>query len=820
VFKSKIFLKAMFIVTSMILIYTLSISVFTIPKVENSIKNLEEKNAREVLKKVVMIVKNGHKDLENFKKIIFEKHKEELKNLTDTVWSIVHTKYNQSKLENVGILLKKRSLEFKSNLTKFYNNNKNKMSEDELKSAMISHINIYRYNNGTGYFWVNDFTPKMITHPILPELNNRHLENYKDSNGIYVFNEMVDIARAENSGITQYMWLNPKSKKIEKKISYIFKFEPFNWIIGTGEYYSVLKQRLQDEVFELINKVRYSHKNYFFVSNYHNVLLSHPTLQGENFSKTRDKKGNLIIPPMVKIAREKGEGFYSYWWEKNNTDNNIYEKLSFVKNFPDWKLIIGTGVYIDDIEAEVAKRKEVLIKQLRDVISSTKLGKTGYLYIFNHEGKMLIHPNENLNNNRNFYKIQTPITGTLIYDDLVNASKTKNKSLNYKWDKPSDKGNYIYDKISWVEYIPQLDWYIGSSVYTEEFKDSANHIRDFVIFTALVILALSLLYSFLFFKNLLLPITVLSKLVLKVSKGDYSTRYTLNHKNDEVGILVDKFNEMVNLIENRTHELEDSNKELKQSISDLKKTQKKLIEVEKMAGLGGLVAGVAHEINTPVGIGLTGVTHLLDITDNILKDYKSDNISQEEFEEYLHSSKNLANIINVNINKTAHLIRSFKQIAVDQTSEEKREFNLAEYIDEVLLNIHNDLKKTNLSVIISCEKNMLINSYPGAYSQILSHLILNTIRHGYDTKAQGKIFIDILKNKNTLTIYYKDEGKGISNENLSKIFEPFFTTNRENGGMGLGLNIIYNIITNNLKGKINCSNRKEAGVLFEIIIPL
>jgi len=781
---------------------------------------LEEKNAKEVLKKIVLIVNNVHKDLQSFKETILEKHKQELTNLTDTIWTIIHTKYNQSKLENVGEILKNRSIEFKSNLMKFYNNNKNTMSEEELKNAIINYININRYNNGTGYFWVNDFTPKMIIHPIIPKLNGRSLKDYKDPDGVFLFNEMVDIVQSKGSGILKYKWLNPNSKKIEKKISYVFKFEPFNWIIGTGEYYSVLKNRLQNEVFELVNKARYADNNYFFISDYNNILRSHPYLQGRDFSEIKDKKGELIVPPMVKIARREGEGFHSYWWKKNKDDDTIYPKLSFAKNFPDWQMIIGTGVYIDDIENEVAKRKAELIKQLREVIKTTKFATTGYLYIFNKKGKMLIHPNKNLDGNENFYKIPTPTTGTFIYDDLINASKTKDKSFYYKWDKPSDKGNYVYDKISWIEYIPKLVWYIGSSVYTEEFKESANEVRNFIITLALVILILSLVYSFIFFKNLLTPIMALSELALKVSKGDYSTRYTVKHENDEVGVLVDKFNEMVNTIEYRTQELEDSNDELEQVITNLKMTQNELVEAEKMASLGGLVAGVAHEINTPVGIGLTGITHFLYLTENIIKDYESKNMTQEEFENYLNTSKELATMINLNLGRTAHLVRSFKQIAVDQTSEEKRKFNLKEYIDEVLFSISNVVKKTNLDIEVNCEDDITINSYPGAFSQIISNLILNSIRHGYQTKEEGNIFIEISTNTHTLELKYKDDGKGISQENLPKIFEPFFTTNREKGGTGLGLNVVYNIVTNNLNGTIDCKSKLGEGVLFTMRFPI
>ena len=486
---------------------------------ENSIRGLEERHAKEVLNKVTLIVNTVYNDLENFRQITVENQKNKLRSLTDVIWTIIQTKYIQSKPQNAGMILQQRALEFKSDLMKFYNSNKNKMSLIELERTIINYINIHRYDNGTGYFWANDFTPKMVVHPIIPELNGKYLGNYKDPNAVYLFNEMVNKVQENGTGLVKYQWLNPKTRKIEDKISYVFKFEPFNWIIGTGEYYSVLKQRLQNEVIELVNKVKYGNNNYFYISDYDNKIIAHPYLQGKDFSNVKDIKGTLVVPPMVEVARKKGEGFHSYWWQMNTKDDTPYEKLTFAKDFPDWEMVIGTGIYIDDIKNEIQKRKKELMLQLREVIETTKLGKTGYLYIFNGKGEMLIHPNENLDGNKNFSKSLTP-KGTFIFNDLVNASKTKEKSFFYKWDKPTDKGNYIYDKVSWVEHIPELDLYIGSSVYRNEFRESGIEIRNFVITLAVIVLLISLLYSYIFFKNLLSPITMLSKLALKVSKGD------------------------------------------------------------------------------------------------------------------------------------------------------------------------------------------------------------------------------------------------------------------------------------------------------------
>ena len=255
-------------------------------------------------------------------------------------------------------------------------------------------------------------------------------------------------------------------------------------------------------------------------------------------------------------------------------------------------------------------------------------------------------------------------------------------------------------------------------------------------------------------------------------------------------------------------------------IQNLKNTQEKLIESEKMASLGGLVAGVAHEINTPVGISLTGISHFEEISKEINKQYKNEEMSQESFEEYLSTSSELSSLIHKNLLKAAALVRSFKQVAVDQSSEEKRTFNVSKYANEVLLSLHSVTKKTNIKIVVNSKDNIRINSYPGSFSQIITNLVMNSVIHAFTEGEKGKIIIDLEKKNDNLFITYQDNGKGIKKEHINKIFDPFFTTNRDKGGSGLGLNIIYNIITSRLNGKITCESIEKEGVLFLIILPL
>lgn len=280
---------------------------------------------------------------------------------------------------------------------------------------------------------------------------------------------------------------------------------------------------------------------------------------------------------------------------------------------------------------------------------------------------------------------------------------------------------------------------------------------------------------------------------------------------------VKKLNEeLENKVEERTKELIDTNAELEQTIASLKQAQEHLVQSEKMASLGSLVAGVAHEINTPVGMGLTGITHFQHITDELQKNYENDNMSQDEFEEYIKTSSELASSILANLRRAAEQVKSFKQVAVDQSSEDIREFDIKEYIEETLLSLRNKTKKTKHIISVNCPPNVKIKSYPGAFSQIVTNLLMNSLIHGYDKDDAGHININVSVEGDTLTLIYQDDGKGIKKERLTKVFDPFFTTNREGGGSGLGLNILYNIATNQLRGAIKCESEENEGVLFII----
>jgi len=270
--------------------------------------------------------------------------------------------------------------------------------------------------------------------------------------------------------------------------------------------------------------------------------------------------------------------------------------------------------------------------------------------------------------------------------------------------------------------------------------------------------------------------------------------------------------ELQSKVEERTLELEDS-------LINLKATQNKLIESEKNAALNSLVAGVAHEINTPIGIGVTGISQLQESTKDIIKSYKTGSMTQDQLESYFDASDHLADLTHNNLRRAAELVRNFKQISVDQASEAKRRFKVKSYFEQLIQSLQTQIANKSISIELNIENDFEINSFPGLYAQIVTNLVMNSLHHAFKDVDQGKITIETRLNEQTVEIEYRDNGVGIAEEHLQKIFDPFFTTNSQGGGSGLGLNIVYNIVTQTLEGELDCNSKLGEGVCFSIKLP-
>lgn len=260
--------------------------------------------------------------------------------------------------------------------------------------------------------------------------------------------------------------------------------------------------------------------------------------------------------------------------------------------------------------------------------------------------------------------------------------------------------------------------------------------------------------------------------------------------------------------------------QLEQTLHNLKQAEEQLIQTEKMAALGGLVAGIAHEINTPIGIGVTAASLLVEKTESFAESFSNGSMKRSDLAKFLELATQSSKMTLANLNRAAELIHSFKQIAVDQSSETRRSFRVKTYLEEILLQLSPKLKPAGHVVKIHGDHELCLDNYPGIFSQIMTNLIMNSLIHAYDEGDRGSISIQFQQEDEEFVIAYQDDGKGIRPEHLNKIFEPFFTTKRGQGGSGLGLHIVYNLATQKMGGTIQCESHLGNGTCFTLKIPM
>jgi signal transduction histidine kinase len=260
-------------------------------------------------------------------------------------------------------------------------------------------------------------------------------------------------------------------------------------------------------------------------------------------------------------------------------------------------------------------------------------------------------------------------------------------------------------------------------------------------------------------------------------------------------------------------------RELQETIDTLNQAQERLVQSEKMAALGGLVAGITHEVNTPVGIGVTATSFLTERLQQLEHAFREKKLTPKMLEDFLSEASQSTDLLQFNLQRASELIASFKQIAIDQASEAIRTINLCEYLHEIIRSLQPHFKKTQHQIEVNCAGNIIIDCPAGAISQIFTNLLMNSLIHGFENMAQGQIRITVIDDDDNIEIRYSDNGKGLSADQLEKLFHPFFTTKRDQGGSGLGTHITYNLVRQTLGGSIEVSSKPGAGLHYHICFP-
>ena len=256
---------------------------------------------------------------------------------------------------------------------------------------------------------------------------------------------------------------------------------------------------------------------------------------------------------------------------------------------------------------------------------------------------------------------------------------------------------------------------------------------------------------------------------------------------------------------------------LSAALEELKITQRNLVEREKMAALGGLVAGVAHEINTPVGVALTAASHLDSMSEQVRHQLNEGRLTRQGLSGFVADLSEGSRLIMASLERAGHLVASFKQVAVDQSSEQRRQINLAQSLEEILLSLRPTFSRGPYQVELNCDPEVLLDTFPGALFQIVSNLVGNSLLHGFPDDRSGHIEIDVREAGASVELRYIDDGVGMTEDVAARAFEPFFTTRRGRGS-GLGLHLVYNLVTQLLGGRIELVQCKR-GLEFLITLP-
>jgi two-component system, NtrC family, sensor kinase len=356
-----------------------------------------------------------------------------------------------------------------------------------------------------------------------------------------------------------------------------------------------------------------------------------------------------------------------------------------------------------------------------------------------------------------------------------------------------------------------LFYYAGEQLL---FKHYLPHITACVVIITLILLFIS---SFVLSKRLITrPTARILNGIKRIAIGDMDLKIeTSSH--DDMGELIRGFNFLKLKIKRNFDTLSEYNIKLEDMVAQRSHA---LLQAEKMASLGELVAGISHEVNTPIGVCITAVTHLETEGKELKRLFSSDELKKTDFNKYIASFIETLALLHANLQRASELISGFKQIAIDRSTQEKRVFNLKEYIGDIIISLKPKYKKTGYSIELRCPDNIQIASYPGAFSQVITNLIMNSFIHGFEDKSEGSILLDIFQANDYYMIRYSDNGKGIKSDIINKIFDPFFTTKRGKGGTGLGLNIVHNIVLQTLKGTIRCESIENQGTTFLITIPI
>jgi signal transduction histidine kinase len=341
---------------------------------------------------------------------------------------------------------------------------------------------------------------------------------------------------------------------------------------------------------------------------------------------------------------------------------------------------------------------------------------------------------------------------------------------------------------------------------------------------AVMFLAIIIIVGIVIALSIRLPLQQIMTSMQNITSGDYDSKVQGTAAQDEIGAMaraVEVFRENAIAKREADNELRTSKEKAESALLELNAAQQNLIDAERLAALGGLVAGVAHEVNNPIGISLTVASSFARRADMFEAELRSETpLRRSQLEDFVRTSRDAAQQLVANLHRAGELIQSFKQVAVDRSHAERRQFSLSEATDQIIASLRPVLKKAPISLSVEVPDGLMIDGYPGSYGQILTNLFLNATNHAFPDGQAGTISISAKpRGSDDIEVIFADNGAGMTPDVQRQAFDPFFTTRRNEGGTGLGLHIVYNLVTQQLGGRMMLESRLGQGTTFRIIMP-
>jgi nitrogen fixation/metabolism regulation signal transduction histidine kinase len=469
--------------------------------------------------------------------------------------------------------------------------------------------------------------------------------------------------------------------------------------------------------------------------------------------------------------------------------------------------------YIDkELRDNLIHSQEVLINRTSEFILSQKIGQSGYMFVFDKDKKMLIHP---LYSGKSFAKVKNPDRDTYLLDEFITASKSTNEII-YKWNRLDDKKRYIHDKVAYIAYIEELGWYVCASAYLDDLKEDGRVIQDKILMISFGILILSLFVIYYLYIVLVAPIKRLAFVALEVKSGNVSIRSKID-RDDEIGSLSKDIDGMIDSLENqivtldkavesRTQELEDLNQNLQNMVDEeVEKNRQKdklLLKQSRQAAMGEMIGMIAHQWRQPITtIGMTA--------DNMILDIELSTVDENKFKENLELVLNHTQYLSKTIDDFRNFFKPFNA---------KEKIKVEQAIDSSYEIIGKSLENNNIKFTKNIDSNRELLIYKNELIQVFLNIIKNSQDAYIERNIQNReITVHTHEDKDNIYIDISDHAGGIEKQIIEKIFEPYFSTKTQKQGTGIGLFMVQSIIQEHLHGTISVKNI-DSGIMFSITL--